>query len=78
MEEVTISTLVTPVLLGVMHLLDRRLVLLLQGGLVVSEVKLLLQLPRQTRVKRDKLCFSCFLCFKFCCLCFLLNLILKS
>jgi len=46
------SALITPVHLDVMHLMDRRLVLSLLGGLVVSKskVKLLLQPPRSTRV----------------------------
>ena len=52
-EEVITSILVTQVLSGVMLLLDRRLVSLLLGGLVVLEDKLLQLLPRLIRLKEN-------------------------
>lgn len=51
MVVVTISTLDMPVLFDVMHLLARRLVSFLQGELVVSVDKLLLQLLKWTSRK---------------------------
>jgi F0F1-type ATP synthase assembly protein I len=51
MEEETISILDMPARFGGMHLLERRLVLLLLVAQVVCVVKLQLLLPRQTRLK---------------------------
>uniref|UniRef100_A0A1D1YKX9 Uncharacterized protein n=1 Tax=Anthurium amnicola TaxID=1678845 RepID=A0A1D1YKX9_9ARAE len=50
MVVVTISTLDMPALSAVMRPRGRRLVSLLRGGLVVSEARLLPQLPKQRRV----------------------------
>jgi hypothetical protein len=51
MEEETISILDMPARFGGMHLLERRLVLLLLVAQVVCVVKPQLLLPRQTRLK---------------------------